>query len=235
MSHHAKPIRIVDAIAAQDAKHAGPELVRRLTQQQENLAHLPLDCELTVRAQAQLEVAETLNALRRFDEAHALAKQAFALAMADEAWDEAAMACLAIYRADRLDAIVALGNGLWLAVAFPIEPMVSIELLHQVIEETPDNSDGAAVAAAAAHYIAHLRAKQHERDNLTFLTAQKLAEVARRHRGIEGQAALDLWIEGLELNVPEVFIPRMSKVVDLIVGGQWWYDRDALRARLPVH
>ncbi len=235
MSQQAKPIQIFDAIKAQNAKNAGPDLARQLERQQTHLNTLPADTEPGERARAELDVAQTLNALRRFEEAHDLAKRAFDRAIAHEDWNEAALACNIIYQADRDDAITALGNGLWLAVAFPIEPAISIEMLHHVIDETPDNSDGAAVAAATAHYIADLRAKQHEHENLTFLTAQKLAEVARRHRGIEGQAALDNWVEGLELNDPQAFIPRMSKVVDVIVGDQWWYDRDALRARLPVH
>lgn len=235
MSDKPKPIQIVDAIQAQDAKHAGPELARQLEQQQQYLDNLPPDTEPAERARAQLDVAQTLNALRRFDEAHELAQQAFSLAIGEEAWNEAALACNTLYKADRDDAITALGNGLWLAVAFPIEPTVTVELLHHVIEETPDNSDGAAVAAATAHYVADLRAKQHEHANLTFLTSQKLAEVARQHRGIDGQEALDTWAEEMELKDPQTFIPRMSKIVDIIVDDNWWYDRDALRARLPVN
>ena len=64
---------------------------------------------------------------------------------------------------------------------------------------------------------------------------QMIARVAKRHRGIEDQETLDMWIEMLQLNdVPEL-LKRLSIVVDVIVADTWWFDRDALRAKLPVN
>jgi len=31
-----------------------------------------------------------------------------------------------------------------------------------------------------------------------------------------------------------LFLPRLGMVIDVIVQDNWWIDRDALRARLPV-
>ena len=108
-------------------------------------------------------------------------------------------------------------------------------LLNYVIDETPDDSDGAAVAAMAAHYIADLRAPDDEKASLGFLTTQMIARVAKRHRGIEDQETLNVWIEMLQLNeVPEL-LKRLGAIVDVLVGDKWWFDRDALRSRLPVH
>ncbi|MEZ5449692.1 MAG: hypothetical protein R3E95_19185 [Thiolinea sp.] len=42
-------------------------------------------------------------------------------------------------------------------------------------------------------------------------------------------------MQKLELLDPAVFLPRMGQVLDAMVEGQWWYDRDELRSRLPVH
>ena len=58
----------------------------------------------------------------------------------------------------------------------------------------------AAVAAMTAHYIADLRTEGKEHESLTFLTSQLLAQVAKRHRNIEGEEYLNTWIEILELN-----------------------------------
>ncbi|MCO6411594.1 MAG: hypothetical protein J5I92_02510, partial [Thiogranum sp.] len=98
-----------------------------------------------------------------------------------------------------------------------------------------DDSDGAAVAAMAAHYIAGLRTEGEERTSLTFLTTQMIARVAKRHRGIEDQETLNTWIEMYQLNdIPEL-LKRLAAIVDVLVDGKWWFDRDALRAKLPVH
>jgi len=92
---------------------------------------------------------------------------------------------------------------------------------------------GWAVAAAVAHYIADLRAQGEDHENLAFLTGQVLAQVAKRHRGIEGQEMIETWMEILELNDPETLLPRLARILDAIVGDNWWYDRDAIRAKLP--
>ena len=41
-------------------------------------------------------------------------------------------------------------------------------------------------------------------------------------------------MEKLELKDPSVFLPRMSMVLDAIVGESgWWFDKDELKSRLP--
>jgi hypothetical protein len=62
-----------------------------------------------------------------------------------------------------------------------------------------------------------------------------IARVAKRHRGIEDQETLNVWIEMLQLNdIPEL-LKRLATVVDVMVADKWWFDREELRARLPVH
>ncbi len=34
---------------------------------------------------------------------------------------------------------------------------------------------------------------------------------------------------------PAQFLPKLSQVIDAIVAGDWWFDRDELRAKLPVN
>jgi hypothetical protein len=109
-------------------------------------------------------------------------------------------------------------------------------MLQHIVDETPDTSDGAAVAAMAAHYIAGLRTEGEERDSLTFFTNQLVASVAKRHRGIENDPdMIKMWIEILELNDVKELLSRLSLMLDTITGDNWWVDRDALRARLPVN
>jgi len=35
-------------------------------------------------------------------------------------------------------------------------------------------------------------------------------------------------------DIPELF-KRLALIVDVLVGDTWWFDRDALRAQLPVN
>ena len=52
---------------------------------------------------------------------------------------------------------------------------------------------------------------------------------------MKDQGQLNFWMDKLELNDPVQFLPKMAQVIDAIVGGDWWIDRDAIRASLPVN
>jgi hypothetical protein len=108
-------------------------------------------------------------------------------------------------------------------------------MLNHLIDATPAKADGAAVAAAVAHYIADLRLQGEQRDSVMFLTSAMLGKVAERHSQVNSQESMNLWLNRLQLLEPKIFLPRLGQVLDAIVENQWWYDRDALRARLPIH
>jgi len=182
-----------------------------------------------------LDVAEPLIGLGQGADAWLHAREAFSVFVDYEHWQDAVEAADILYQSEQPDSIVALGQGIWLAVTYPVKAQSTVTLLNNVIDETPDDSDGAVVAAMVAHYIAGLRTDGDEKENLTFLTTQMIARVAKRHRGIEDQATLDTWIEMYELNDVPGLLKRLGLIVDVLVGDKWWFDRDTLRARLPVN
>lgn len=185
------------------------------------------------RADLLLQLGRALLRLEKNREAWDAAREAFDLFAAAEIWDGAVQTCDVMFLADQPDSLAALGQGLWLGVTFPIDPELTVALLKHVIDETPSDSDGAAVAAVTAHYIVDLRANPSQREDLQLYTGQLLATVARRHSGVEGQADFDAWFKRLELDDPSRFLPRLRNVIDVLVQEEWWIDRDALRAKLP--
>ena len=117
-----------------------------------------------------------------------------------------------------------------------MDPELTVAMLQHVVDETPADSDGAAVAAATAHYVVDMRAVEGpQRENLLFYTNQMLATVARRHSEVLGQQDFDRWFRKLELHDPALFLARLRNVVDVLVQDEWWIDRDALREKLPVN
>lgn len=206
-----------------------------LKQHQERLAALPGDADALQRAMIELDIAETLLALERNPEAFLSARRCLKVFVDHNAWQQATESCDIMYQADQKDSIVALGHGVWLAVTYPVEPNTSVAMLNHIVDETPDDSDGAAVAAIAAQYIVDMRANDKQHESLSFLTMQIIAKVAKRHSNVTTQEQMDFWRERLELNDPEKFLPRLSQVVNVMVGDNWWFDRDELRARLPIH
>jgi hypothetical protein len=178
-----------------------------------------------------------LDLVDRNGDAWTVAREAFDIAIANENWLSAVEACDIIYQSEQEDAVLALAHGIWLGVTYPVDPELSVAMLQHLVDETPPDSDGAAVAAAVAVYIVDLRAQGKQRDELEFFTNQMMGAVARRHTNgaCDTQELFDIWIQRLELNDPTKFLPRLSKIVDILVPkGQWWFDRDALREKIPA-
>ncbi len=178
-----------------------------------------------------------LDLVDRNADAWKVGKEAFDIAIANERWLSAVEACDIIYQSEQEDAVLALAHGIWLGVTYPVDPELSVAMLQHLVDETPPDSDGAAVAAAVATYIVDLRAEGQQREALQFFVNQLMGSVARRHTNgaCDSQELFEIWIERLELNDPSKFLPRLSKIIDVLVPeGQWWFDRDALREKIPA-
>jgi hypothetical protein len=210
-------------------------LQQNLEQYMQHFNALPENADELEKAILMLDIAECHLGLDELVEAHDWAKQTFDTFMSHSDWQHAVDACDIIYNSNQPDSLVALGNGIWLAVTFPIDATVSVQMLHHIVDETPDDSDGAAVAAMLAHYLAETRAEDKVHENLTFITNQIIAQVAKRHRGIDDENTLQTWIKMYELDDINSLLPKMALILDAIVNGQWWYDRDEIRSRLPLN
>jgi hypothetical protein len=228
-----------------DTKMFGTELVgtetdqqslqKQLTLYQQHLAELPESASEVDRARVLLDIAETQLALEYKEEAWNTAREVLNVFLQNEQWQEAAECCNVLFQTEQPASLAALGQGVWLAVTFPIQPDTTIAMLQHIVEETPDDSDGAAVAAISAHYIADIRATEDKHHSLTFLTQNILGQVAKRHSNVSTQAELDAWLDKLHLREPQEFLPRLATVIDVLVQDDWWFDRDELRKKLPAH
>ncbi|HYA39632.1 MAG TPA: hypothetical protein VEI74_15310 [Candidatus Methylomirabilis sp.] len=209
-------------------------LEAQLEEFRSQLLELPPNYDPLSRADLLLQIGRTLVRLEQNPDAWDAAREAFDIYVVREAWEGAVQACDILFTADQPESLAALGQGIWLAVTFPVDPELTVAMLQHVIDETPPDSDGAAVAATVAHYVVDLRAEGRQREDLMFYSNQLLATVARRHSDVPDQEAFGKWFKKLELDDPARFLPRLRNVVDVLVQDEWWIDRDAIRARLPV-
>jgi hypothetical protein len=212
--------------SAKENEH--PNLKKQLIEKLREL-NSPNDATPLPRARLQLDVAEILVALERKAEAWTLAREAFDIALLHDAWKDAVEACDVLYLCEQADSLAVLGMGVWLAVSFPVDTELTLAMMMHIVEETPNHSDGAALAAVTARYVVDLRAEDEVHESLGFLANTLIGRVAERHSNVRDQIALDKWMDSLQLRDPQVFLPRMGKVVDIIVGDKWWFDRDTLR------
>jgi hypothetical protein len=236
MVQYLDPNKLEDTAAESLRKNLGQqaELEGRLAELRARLESLPESAPAGERAEIDLEMARALQILERGEDAWPLAMTAFGIYTDMGDWEKAADAADVAYQSDQPDSLIALGHGIWIGVTFPIDPEISVYLLSHVVDDTPNDSDGAAVAAATACFLADVRAEEGpEKERLSFFAHQLLGKVARRHSEVETQAQFDLWVEKLELNDPDKFLVRLRNVVDVLVQDQWWFDREAIQAQIP--
>ena len=221
-------------IDSSDPAASAEYIQQYLEEKEQALKAMPEDAPELDRARINLDIAEAKVGVTRGDEAWDLARAALDAFLQHECWQEAAEACDVLYQSGQPASLVALAHGVWLAVTYPIDPQLTINLLGYIIDETPPSADGAAVAAITAHYIADIRGKEQQRESLMFLTNEMVANVAKAHSQVEDQEALSAWMERLRLHDPADFLPKLALVLGAIVPAeQWWFDRDALRDKLP--
>ena len=221
-----------DSIAALKAREQA-ELEGRLVElkEQENSLN---ESDPSQNAIHKLEVARTLMGLERGDEAWPIGRAAIDLFIELQDWDNAADCCDVLYKCEQDGSMAALGQGIWLAVTFPLDPELTVHMLNHVVDETPDDADGAAVAAVTALFLVDHRVEDEQlHEKLNFFAGQILGQVARRHGNVETQDQFDFWMEKLELKEPEKFLPRLRNVVDVLVQDDWWFDRDLIQSNLP--
>ncbi|HHZ87591.1 MAG TPA: hypothetical protein EYN61_01045 [Chromatiaceae bacterium] len=209
-------------------------LVSRLGALEDKLRELPDDPNNPEHQHTMLEIARTQTGLKEHQIAWDIARPLFSAFAARADWESAVDVCDVLFQTGLDDSMAALGNGIWLAVTYPIDAELSVALLQHIVEETADDADGAAVAAATASYLVDIRTEGEDHEKLSFFTNQMFGQVARRHSEVDSQEKFDFWIEKMELNDPQKFLPRLRNVVDVLVQEDWWVDRDALRDELPV-
>ncbi len=200
----------------------------RLHALQERLQELDSVGNPMHRADLEKERAALLIALDKGDEAWATARPTIDVYIDAQLWEKAVEACDVLFRADQQGSLSALGQG-------PVDPELTVAMLQHIVDETPDDADGAAVAAATAVYVVDLRAEEKQYSDLHFFAMQLLGSVARRHANITSQDEFDRWMERLELTDPAKFLVRLRNVIDVMVQDEWWFDRDHIQATLPIN
>lgn len=234
MSNENAPNDDVLSFNAADSEESRQQLAAFLAEQEQKLQSFPPNGDELELALIKRDLAEAAVGLGQMEEAWVHARQAFNVFIQRERWQEAVECTEILFRTDQPASVVALGHGMWLAVTYPIDPQLTINILNYFVEETPAKADGAAVAAIVAHYVADMRTEGEQRESLTFLTNNLVYQVAQRHSGVQDQTALSMWLNRLELLDPSVFLKRFGLVVGAIVPNEeWWFDRDELRSRIP--
>ena len=222
--------QIFDAEEAEDLYANEEQLSAKLEFYEKRLAEQTDATPAEDRVNTLLEIARIQVERYQGADAWDKAMQAFELAKDNELWEHAVEACDAMFLSEGPESLKALGHAIWLGVTFPVNPELTVAVLQHLVDESPKGADTKAYAAAVAHYITSVR--RGDDDDLTVFALQMVAAVADEHSHVTDQSSFDLWRRTLQLDKPEVFLPKFSGAIDQLVGENWWIDRDKIRVSI---
>lgn len=222
--------QIFDAEEAEDLYANEEQLSAKLEFYEKRLAEQNEATPVEERVNTLLEIARIQVERYQGADAWDKAMQAFDLAKDNELWEHAVEACDAMFLSEGPESLKALGHAIWLGVTFPVNPELTVAVLQHLVDESPKGADTKAYAAAVAHYITSVR--RGADDDLTVFALQMVAAVADEHSHVTDQSSFDLWRRTLQLDKPDVFLPKFSGAIDQLVGENWWIDRDKIRASI---
>ena len=220
------------ADSQEDAKVSVEAIKQKLEMLNSEIANIDDQSSLELAKKVQQQ-AELYQQLDETDRAWQLARQTIDRFVEKESWESAVLSCEIMYRSNHEDALIALGHALWLSITYPVDASLTLAQLQYVIDETPSDSDGAAVAAAVAGYVAEIRTQLDHSNDITLAVGQMMHDVSRRHGQVTNEDEFKAWVQRLELDRPEKFLIRMRNIIDVLVQDQWWIDRHALQSKLP--
>ena len=232
MSYNPTNIQFDLGAESQDEAKVSLEVLERKAGQIQQRMDALSERETSERMVLAHELASIQIELDKGRTAWANAWPAFKYHAEHQQWQQAVTVCDTLFRSNQPDSLIALGHALWLSITFPLDPALTVSQLQHVIDDTPEDSDGAAVAAAMAAYVVNLRGSENTNDDVTLAAGQMLNQVARRHGNAHTQEEFDLWFKRLELDEPEKILIRMRNIIDVLVQDQWWIDRSALQAMI---
>jgi len=110
------------------------EIQKYLEEKQAAYDALEDNADPVERARLQLDVAEALVGVDRADEAWEKARSAMQVFIDNEQWQDAVESCDVLYQSAQPASLVALAHGVWLAVTYPVEPQLTVNMLGYIID-----------------------------------------------------------------------------------------------------
>ncbi|MBF0449038.1 MAG: hypothetical protein HQL67_12645 [Magnetococcales bacterium] len=112
-------------------------------------------------------------------------------------------------------------------------PVTEVVLgLFQLLNTLSPKHEMAGHIAALANLMARNRTPDHEDRELAIGQAQQMLSMVCEFQGISGEEEFDKWIEENQFNDPNHYVPVVMDALDMMVGEDWWFDRDDLQSEM---
>ena len=128
----------------------------------------------------------------------------------------------------------ALGQQIWVALKSDAPAVDVVQSLFHWLNTLGPAHELAGHVAALANLVVQMRTPDHPEQGLAQGQAQQMFSLVCGTLGIEGREAFDAWVRAKHLDDPDQFIPVVMEGLELMVGEEWWIDRQALHREMEL-
>ncbi|MBF0628741.1 MAG: hypothetical protein HQL91_11055 [Magnetococcales bacterium] len=126
----------------------------------------------------------------------------------------------------------ALAQRIWVGLKTDAPAIEVVQSLFHLLNTLGPSHDLAPYICALAHLLAKHRTPDHEDRDLAIGQSQQMFSLVCDTYNVIGEEAFQIWVEAKGLDNPDGYIPSILKGLEMMVGDDWWIDRDGLQREL---
>ncbi|MBF0381120.1 MAG: hypothetical protein HQL69_08880 [Magnetococcales bacterium] len=126
----------------------------------------------------------------------------------------------------------ALAMRVWICLKSDAPGYEVVLSLFHLLNTLTAKHEVAGPIAALAHLMAKTRTPDHEDRDLAMGQSQQMFNMICEYHKIIGEEAFHKWVAGNKLDDPNHYIPIVMNCLDIMVGDDWWFDREQLQKEM---
>ncbi|MBF0284751.1 MAG: hypothetical protein HQL51_09860 [Magnetococcales bacterium] len=130
----------------------------------------------------------------------------------------------------------ALAQAAWMALKWDAPTPEATVILYNLLVTIGPRHRAAGALSSLANLLVKLRGPRHADPELAHAQALQMLRFTSNAQGVEpdNQEAFLQWVADHQLNDPEVIIPPVFELIDALVQGDWWIDREAVQQEMEA-
>lgn len=129
---------------------------------------------------------------------------------------------------------MALAQRCWVALKSDAPGAEVVLALFHLLSTLTPRHEIAGPIAALAHLMAKHRTPDHPDRDLALGQAQQMLSLVCDQSKVVGEEAFAIWVKHNRLDDPDHYVPIVMAGLEMMVGDNWWFDRQALQADLDA-
>lgn len=126
----------------------------------------------------------------------------------------------------------ALAQRIWVGLKTEAPAIEVVGSLFHLLNTLSARHELAPSICALAHLIAKHRTPEHEDRDLAIGQSQQMFSIVCDNYNVIGEEAFAIWVNANRLDQPDHYIPQVMSGLEIMVGDEWWVDRQRLQQEL---